>query len=299
MPPVVDRLALVPAAVERRLPRGARARSARTSQRCRRGSRASGWCRPSGRRAAGSVASAARTSTSTRRTSRRCASRRGTSRSWSSRGVMGIAVIVGLGGVLVDNPVVTVGTVLAFVLYLNNLFEPIQQLSQLYNTVQSAGAALHKLFFLLDTDASVHEKPGAVDLPAVGALVGGRRRVRATAVARPTPTGVVHPLGTGGAARRDDLGRAGRAARARRTDRRGQVDARQAHGAVLRPTRRHRRGSATWTCARPRSRACAAHDRRGAPGGLPLRGHDPRQRPRRAGGATDAEVDDAVAAPRA
>ena len=36
-------------------------------------------------------------------------------------------------------------------LYLNNLFEPIQQLSQLYNTVQSAGAALQKIFGVLDT----------------------------------------------------------------------------------------------------------------------------------------------------
>ena len=109
-------------------------------------------------------------------------------------GVMGIAVIVGLGGVLVDNAVVTVGTVLAFVLYLNNLFEPIQQLSQLYNTVQSAGAALHKLFFLLDTDASVHEKPGAVDLPVRGAL-----EVEAVTFAYgggpPDTDGVAHPLG--------------------------------------------------------------------------------------------------------
>ena len=85
-------------------------------------------------------------------------------------GVIGIAVIVGLGGLLVDNEVVTVGTVLAFVLYLNNLFEPIQQLSQLYNTVQSSGAALHKLFTLLDTRVSINEKPGAVDLPDRGAL---------------------------------------------------------------------------------------------------------------------------------
>jgi ATP-binding cassette subfamily B protein len=109
-------------------------------------------------------------------------------------GVIGIAVIVGLGGVLVDNRVVTVGTVLAFVLYLNNLFEPIQQLSQLYNTVQSAGAALHKLFFLLDTDASVHEKPGAVDLPATGALA-----VEGVTFAYgggpPDTDGVEHPLG--------------------------------------------------------------------------------------------------------
>ena len=53
-------------------------------------------------------------------------------------------------------------------LYLSNLFEPIQQLSQLYNTLQSAGAALSKIFGLLDTPNSVPEKPGAVDLPTVG-----------------------------------------------------------------------------------------------------------------------------------
>jgi len=109
-------------------------------------------------------------------------------------GVMGIAVIVGLGGLLVDNAVVTVGTVLAFVLYLNNLFEPIQQLSQLYNTVQSSGAALHKLFTLLDTEVAISEKPGAVDLPESGVL-----SVDAVAFAygtdAPDTDGVVTPRG--------------------------------------------------------------------------------------------------------
>lgn len=85
-------------------------------------------------------------------------------------GVMGIALIVGLGGWFTDQGIVTVGTVAAFVLYLNNLFEPIQQLSQIYNTVQSAGAALHKLFGLLDTRPSIAERPGAVDLPDHGAI---------------------------------------------------------------------------------------------------------------------------------
>ena len=85
-------------------------------------------------------------------------------------GVLGIAVVVGVGGIFVDQEIVTVGTVLAFVLYINNLFEPIQQLSQLFNTVQSAGAALNKLFALLDTQQNVGEKPGAVDLPESGAL---------------------------------------------------------------------------------------------------------------------------------
>jgi len=85
-------------------------------------------------------------------------------------GVAGTAVIIGIGGTMVSHDLVTVGTVAAFVLYLNNLFEPVQQLSQLYNTVQSAGAALNKLFALLDTPRSIPERPGAIDLPERGAI---------------------------------------------------------------------------------------------------------------------------------
>jgi ATP-binding cassette subfamily B protein len=85
-------------------------------------------------------------------------------------GVTGIALIVGVGGGFVSADIVTVGTVAAFVLYLNNLFEPIQQLSQLYNTLQQAGAALQKLFELLDERPSIAERPGAVDLPDEGSL---------------------------------------------------------------------------------------------------------------------------------
>jgi ATP-binding cassette subfamily B protein len=86
-------------------------------------------------------------------------------------GVIGVATIVGIGGWFTDRGIVTVGTVAAFVLYLNNLFEPIQQLSQIYNTVQSAGAALNKLFGVLDTAPSISERAAAVDLPATGAIV--------------------------------------------------------------------------------------------------------------------------------
>ena len=85
-------------------------------------------------------------------------------------GVAGIAIIVGIGGIFVDHKVIQIGVVASFVLYLNYLFEPVQQLSQLFNVLQSAGAALHKLFELLDTKASIDERPGAIDLPADGAL---------------------------------------------------------------------------------------------------------------------------------
>jgi len=85
-------------------------------------------------------------------------------------GVIGVATIVGVGGWFTDQGIVTVGTVAAFVLYLNNLFEPVQQLGQIYNTVQSAGAALGKLFGLLDTVPSIAARPDAVELPPVGAI---------------------------------------------------------------------------------------------------------------------------------
>lgn len=85
-------------------------------------------------------------------------------------GVAGIAVIVGMGGVFTTKGIVTVGTVAAFVLYLSNLFEPIQQLSQLYGTLQSAAAAVKKLFDVLDTRTTVPERAGAVDLPADGRI---------------------------------------------------------------------------------------------------------------------------------
>jgi ATP-binding cassette subfamily B protein len=81
------------------------------------------------------------------------------------------ALVIGLGGRMVADGIVTVGTVALFVLTLSNLFEPVNQLSQLFNTVQSSGAALHKLFELLDTPVDLAEAPDAVELPPRGDLV--------------------------------------------------------------------------------------------------------------------------------
>lgn len=80
------------------------------------------------------------------------------------------ALVVGIGGWMVTRDIVTVGTIAFFVLSLSNLFEPVQQLSQLFNQVQSAGAGLNKLFGLLDTPVEVPEGPDAVDLPATGEI---------------------------------------------------------------------------------------------------------------------------------
>jgi ATP-binding cassette subfamily B protein len=75
-----------------------------------------------------------------------------------------VAVIVVYGGLQAINGHVTVGTVVAFVAALSNLFEPIQQLSQLYATYQSGMAALEKIFQLLDVRPDLEDRPGALEL---------------------------------------------------------------------------------------------------------------------------------------
>lgn len=86
-------------------------------------------------------------------------------------GIAASALVVGIGGWLVHRGTVSLGTVVAFVLLLANLFDPVQQLSQLYNTLQSAAAALHKLFGILDTEPDVAEPGQPVALPDEGDLV--------------------------------------------------------------------------------------------------------------------------------
>lgn len=86
-------------------------------------------------------------------------------------GIAATGAIIGVGGWLVHRDSVTIGTVTAFVLLLANLFDPVQQLSQLYNTVQSSTAALHKLIGIIDAVPDVAEVSQPTELPSRGAIV--------------------------------------------------------------------------------------------------------------------------------
>src|SRR5205085_9649398 len=61
-----------------------------------------------------------------------------------------LAVVLGYGGHLYFGGQLTIGTLFAFMLYVQNFFDPVQQLSQLYNTFLSATAALDKITDVLD-----------------------------------------------------------------------------------------------------------------------------------------------------
>jgi len=85
-------------------------------------------------------------------------------------GAVSTALAVGIGGWMVRDGRVTLGTVAAFVLILQAMFGPVQQLSQLFNMLQSATAALHKLYGLLDEPLAIDSTEGASPLPDGGPI---------------------------------------------------------------------------------------------------------------------------------
>ena len=75
--------------------------------------------------------------------------------------------ILVIGGIEAINGHTSTGVVFAFVAALNNFFDPIQQLSQLYTTYQSGMAALDKIFELLDEQPELVDAPDAIELPPI------------------------------------------------------------------------------------------------------------------------------------
>jgi ABC-type multidrug transport system fused ATPase/permease subunit len=80
---------------------------------------------------------------------------------------LALAVVLGYGGHLYFQGAISLGTLFAFMLYVNNFFDPVQQLSQLYNTFLSATAALDKIIGVLDEKPEVVDRPGAQPLPHI------------------------------------------------------------------------------------------------------------------------------------
>ena len=78
--------------------------------------------------------------------------------------VVAVVSALAIGTSRVIDGSMTIGTLVAFLLYLDWFFQPIINLSNVYNLLQSALAALGKLFGLMDEKVVVDERPGAYDL---------------------------------------------------------------------------------------------------------------------------------------
>jgi ATP-binding cassette subfamily B protein len=82
-------------------------------------------------------------------------------------GVLGQAALLAIGGKMVLDHSLSVGALVAFFLYLNRFFQPIQLLVQQYNTYQQGQASVTKLRDLIDTVPTVVEARDAIDLPPI------------------------------------------------------------------------------------------------------------------------------------
>lgn len=82
-------------------------------------------------------------------------------------GAVGTCMVLWYGGRLVHADILTIGTVYAFINYVNQFYMPIRDLSQVYNIWQSATVSVERIFELLETEPDVQDKPEAIDLPPI------------------------------------------------------------------------------------------------------------------------------------
>ncbi len=82
-------------------------------------------------------------------------------------GYLGQASLLAIGGNMVIHHQLSIGALVAFFLYLNRFFAPIQLLVQQYNTFQQGQSSVTKLRILFQTDPSTPQRPDAEVLPPV------------------------------------------------------------------------------------------------------------------------------------
>ena len=88
--------------------------------------------------------------------------------------IVGLVLVLFIGGNRVLDGEMSLGSMIAFLLYLNWFFEPIVQLANIYNLLQGALAALYKLYGLMDEEPAIRE---AIETTPLGPEVEGEIRV--------------------------------------------------------------------------------------------------------------------------
>ncbi len=83
--------------------------------------------------------------------------------------VAALAIVITLfyGAVLISHNSLTVGVLVAFILYINRFFDPIRDLSQQYTQVQRSGVAAERIFNILDLKVEIQDRPDAKTLPPI------------------------------------------------------------------------------------------------------------------------------------
>jgi len=80
-----------------------------------------------------------------------------------------LAIVVGYGGYLAlhEPPLISVGVIVTFLLYVRRFYEPIRMIATLYTQLQAAIAGAERIFELLDTQPGITDAPDAAPLPPI------------------------------------------------------------------------------------------------------------------------------------
>jgi ABC-type multidrug transport system fused ATPase/permease subunit len=82
-------------------------------------------------------------------------------------GILATAIVLWFGGRSVDSGTVTLGVLVAFLSYVTRFFQPVQELSRMFTTLQSAMAGGEQVVNLLETVPDVLDQPGAGEMPCI------------------------------------------------------------------------------------------------------------------------------------
>jgi ATP-binding cassette subfamily B protein len=80
-------------------------------------------------------------------------------------GVLAMVTVLFFGSRLYHGGTLTIGTLITAIYLLQLVFQPLQELSDVYGQLQSAGAAMVKIASILDEEPDIHDRPGAKPLP--------------------------------------------------------------------------------------------------------------------------------------
>jgi ATP-binding cassette subfamily B protein len=82
-------------------------------------------------------------------------------------GMLSTIAVLLLGAHLYADGSITIGTLITAVYLLQLVFQPLQELSDVYGQMQSAAAAMIKVTSVLDAEPDIRDRPGAAEMPAI------------------------------------------------------------------------------------------------------------------------------------
>jgi len=84
---------------------------------------------------------------------------------------IGVTAIIWFGGRSVIHGEITPGSLIAFLVYAVNISNPIKRLTRVVGSIQKALAAAQRVFYILDLEDGIKDKPDAIILPPVQGAV--------------------------------------------------------------------------------------------------------------------------------